>query len=169
MKDAAAGKETTAAREANAARESVAANESSPPGEAKEVKPAEPAPPSVVAAKSPESPKASPATDFKTVAQDYLNRLAEAARGDLKYPAEAKAQGWGGTTSIRFELDPGGELGDSYVDVSSGYATLDVAALLAVRKAVSASSPPDVVKTNGLKGTVSITFTPPPAAPGRKS
>lgn len=177
VKEAAAPRETTAAREANAPKElnvpseSIAAKESAPARESKETRPAEPAAPAVVAAKPPEQPKptAAAAMDFKSVAQDYLNRLAEAARGDLKYPEEAKAQGWGGTTSIRFELDPGGELGDSYVDVSSGYATLDVAALLAVRKAVSALSAPEVVKSNGLKGTVSITFTPPPAGAGRKS
>ena len=99
--------------------------------------------------------------DFKTAADEYLSRLAEASRASLKYPEEAREQGWGGTTSIRFDIDAGGGLRQSFVDVSSGYAGLDVAALLAVRKALEQLAIPEAVKEKGLKGTVSITFTAP--------
>ena len=47
----------------------------------------------------------------------------------------------------------------SYVETSSGYAGLDVTALLAVRKAIGDVPMPDQVREKGLKGTVSITFT----------
>lgn len=99
--------------------------------------------------------------DLKTAADEYLRRLAEASRASLKYPEEAREQGWGGTTSIRFDIDAGGGLRQSFVDVSSGYAGLDVAALLAVRKALEQLAIPEAVKEKGLKGTVSITFTAP--------
>jgi len=100
-----------------------------------------------------------PAT-FRSLAMDYLDRLAEASRTRLKVPEEARSQGWKGTTSIRFELDPGGELRESFVDSSSGYAGLDVSVLLAVRKAIEELPIPDAVKEKGLKGTVAITFVP---------
>lgn len=105
-----------------------------------------------------EVPGATDASASQTAAQEYLNLLAEAARAGLKYPEEARVQGWSGTTSIHFDLDPGGELRQSYVDVSSGYAGLDAATLIAVRKALEAIAVPDPVKERGLKGTVSITF-----------
>jgi TonB family protein len=97
---------------------------------------------------------------FRSVAEDYLNRLAEASRTRLKVLEEARSQGWKGTTSIRFELDPGGELRESFVDTSSGYAGLDVSVLLAVRKAIEELPIPEAVKEKGLKGTVAITFVP---------
>jgi len=97
----------------------------------------------------------------QAAAQEYLNLLAESARAGLKYPEEARTQGWAGTTSIHFDLDPGGELRQSYVDVSSGYAGLDAATLIAVRKALEAIAVPETVKERGLKGTVSITFAKP--------
>jgi TonB family protein len=106
------------------------------------------------------SPAAQP-NPSQAAAQEYLNVLAEAARAGLKYPEEARAQGWSGTTSIHFDLDPGGELRQSYVDVSSGYAGLDAATLIAVRKALEAIAVPEAVKERGLKGTVSITFAKP--------
>jgi TonB family protein len=117
-----------------------------------------PAPADEAAADMPNTP--SEPAPFRSVAEDYLNRLAEASRTRLKYPEEARSQGWKGTTSIRFELDPGGELRQSFVDASSGYAGLDVSALLAVRKAIEELPIPDAVKEKGLKGTVAITFVP---------
>jgi TonB family protein len=99
-------------------------------------------------------------TSFRSVAEDYLNRLADASRAGVKYPEEARSQGWSGTASIRFDVEPGGELRQSFVDVSSGYAGLDVSALLAVRKALEELPMPDAVKEKGLKGTVAITFMP---------
>jgi TonB family protein len=104
------------------------------------------------------APPATETTAYRTLAEDYLNRLAEASRASLKYPEEARGQSWSGTTSIRFDMDPGGELRQSFVDVSSGYAGLDVTALLAVRKAIDELPIPELVKEKGLKGTVSITF-----------
>jgi len=108
------------------------------------------------------------ASPFKTVAEEYLNRLAEASREGLKYPEEARTQAWSGTASIRFDLDPSGELLQSFVDVSSGYAGLDVSALLAVRRAIEEVPMPPAVKERGLKGTVSITFAPSVAAEARE-
>ncbi len=114
---------------------------------------------------TPESkPEASPAPETgpsQVAAQEYLDLLAEASRAGLKYPEEARAQGWSGTTSIHFDLDPGGEVRQSFVDVSSGYAGLDAATLVAVRKALEVIEVPEAVKERGLKGTVSITFTKP--------
>jgi TonB family protein len=89
---------------------------------------------------------------------EYLRRLADASRGNVKYPPEARELGWGGTSTIHFEVAAGGEIGASFVDTSSGYAGLDVAALLAVRQALAELDLPDVVKAKGLKGSVSITF-----------
>jgi hypothetical protein len=50
-------------------------------------------------------------------------------------------------------------LRQSYVEATSGYAGLDVTALLAVRKAIGDVPMPAQVKEKGLKGTVTITFT----------
>ncbi len=94
----------------------------------------------------------------KNSTEDYLLRLAEASRTGVKYPEEARSQGWSGTTTIRFDIEAGGELRESFVDVSSGYAALDVTALIAVRKAISELPMPEQTKKKGLKGTVSITF-----------
>ena len=107
------------------------------------------------------APPVTQSVDFKTAADQYLDRLAEASRASLKYPDEAREQGWAGTASIRFDIETGGGLRQSFVDVSSGYAGLDVAALLAVRKALEQLEIPEAVKEKGLKGTVSITFTAP--------
>jgi TonB family protein len=107
------------------------------------------------------APPRTETVDFKTAADQYLGRLAEASRANLRYPDEAREQGWAGTTSIRFDIDAGGGLRQSFVDASSGYAGLDVAALLAVRKALEQLEIPKAVKEKGLKGTVSITFTAP--------
>jgi TonB family protein len=104
------------------------------------------------------TPRGETITSDRTAVNDYLNRLADASRASVKYPEEARGQGWSGTASIHFYLEPGGELQQSYVDVSSGYAGLDVTALLAVRKAIGEVPMPTSVKEKGLKGTVSITF-----------
>jgi TonB family protein len=94
---------------------------------------------------------------------DCDRRLSESAggssRASVKYPEEARTQRWSGTASIHFDVDPGGDLRQSYVETSSGYAGLDVTALLAVRKAIGDVPMPDQVREKGLKGTVSITFT----------
>jgi TonB family protein len=95
----------------------------------------------------------------RTAIDDYLKRLADASRASIKYPEEARTQRWNGTASIHFDVDPGGDLRQSYVETSSGYAGLDVTALLAVRKAIGDVTMPDQVREKGLKGTVSITFT----------
>ena len=104
------------------------------------------------------TPRGETTTPDRTAVDDYLNRLADASRASVKYPEEARGQGWSGTASIHFDLEPGGGLQQSYVDASSGYAGLDVTALLAVRKAIGEVPMPTSVKEKGLKGTVSITF-----------
>lgn len=91
----------------------------------------------------------------------YLDRIAEASRSNLTYPQEARQQGWTGVSRVSFRFDSEGELRESYVDVSSGYATLDVTALLAVRKAIKELPPPELVKEMGLRGTVDIPFSLP--------
>lgn len=116
----------------------------------------------------PATPRAETTTSGQTAVDDYLNRLAEASRASVKYPEEARDQRWSGTASIHFDLEPGGELRQSYVDMSSGYAGLDVTALLAVRKAIGDVPMPASVKEKGLKGTVSITFTAQGSAESRK-
>jgi len=111
-----------------------------------------------------DSPGSAEAIDPRTSIDKYLTRLSDTSRANLRYPEEAREQGWGGTATIRFDIDAGGELWQSFVETSSGYAGLDVAALLAVRKALEQLSIPDSVREKGLKGTVSITFTAPSSA-----
>jgi TonB family protein len=108
-----------------------------------------------------DAPASTDGTDLRTSIDKYLSRLSDTSRANLKYPEEAREQGWGGTATIRFDIDTGGEVRQSFVDASSGYAGLDVAALLAVRKALEQLSIPETVREKGLKGTVSITFTAP--------
>jgi TonB family protein len=107
----------------------------------------------------PNVPSRDSAAPDRTAIDDYLNRLADASRASVKYPEEARTQRWSGTASIHFDLDPGGDLRQSYVEATSGYAGLDVTALLAVRKAIGDVPMPAQVKEKGLKGTVTITFT----------
>ena len=90
--------------------------------------------------------------------KEYLEDVVRASTKHVVYPDSARTAHWTGTTSIWFRLNSGGELGESFVDTSSGYATLDVAALLAVRKAITDLPPPQLIKDRGMMATVAVTF-----------
>jgi TonB family protein len=95
---------------------------------------------------------------YKQAVKEYLEDVVRASTRHVVYPDSARKAHWTGTTSIWFRLNSGGELGESFVDTSSGYATLDVAALLAVRKAISDLRAPPLVRDRGMMATVAVTF-----------
>ena len=95
---------------------------------------------------------------YKQAVKEYLEDIVRASTRHVVYPDSARKAHWTGTTSIWFRLNSGGELGESFVDTSSGYATLDVAALLAVRRAISDLQAPPLVKDRGMMATVAVTF-----------
>jgi TonB family protein len=95
---------------------------------------------------------------YKQAVKEYLEDIVRASTKHVVYPDSARKSHWTGTTSIWFRLDSSGELSESFVDVTSGYATLDVAALLAVRKAISDKPPPQPIKDRGMMATVAVTF-----------
>ncbi len=95
---------------------------------------------------------------YKQAVKEYLEDVVRASTRHVVYPDSARKAHWTGTASIWFRLNSGGELGESFVDTSSGYATLDVAALLAVRKAISDLQAPPLVKDRGMMATVAVTF-----------
>src|SRR5690349_4634508 len=96
---------------------------------------------------------------YKQAVKEYLEDIVRASMQHVVYPDSARSAHWTGTTSIWFRLNSGGgELGESFVDTSSGYATLDVAALLAVRKAITDLPAPQLVKDRGMMATVAVTF-----------
>jgi TonB family protein len=86
----------------------------------------------------------------------YLAQILEASMDRLVYPKEVLETGWSGTSTIRFSLESGGQLRESFVETSSGYAALDVAALVAVRKAIKATVLPDRIRERGFRGVVVI-------------
>ena len=90
------------------------------------------------------------------VNRTYLAQILEASMDRLVYPKEVLETGWSGTSTIRFWLEPGGQLRESFVETSSGYAALDVAALVAVRKAIKATVRPDLITERGFRGVVVI-------------
>jgi TonB family protein len=108
------------------------------------------------------------AAEYNPVVRTYLDKLAEVSRRNLTYPEEARQQRWTGESSISFRFDSAGELRESYVNVSSGYAALDVTALLAVRKAISELPVPQLAKEKGLTGTVTIPFSLPEQQPAAR-
>jgi TonB family protein len=95
---------------------------------------------------------------YKQAVKEYLEDIVRASMKHVVYPDSARKSHWTGTTSIWFRLNSGGELGESFVDTSSGYATLDVAALLAVRKAITDLQAPQLIKDRGMMATVAVTF-----------
>ena len=95
---------------------------------------------------------------YKQAVKEYLEDIVRASTRHVVYPDSARKAHWTGTASIWFRLNSGGELGESFVDTSSGYATLDVAALLAVRRAISDLQAPPLVKDRGMMATVAVTF-----------
>ena len=98
------------------------------------------------------------AAEYKKAVKEYLETIVRASTKQVAYPDEAVRARWTGTSSILFKFKAGGDLSESYVDKSSGYATLDVTALLAVRKALADIPPPQVVKDKGMTATVAIAF-----------
>jgi TonB family protein len=96
--------------------------------------------------------------DYKAQLDSYLRDLAQASVVNITYPEEARQEQWTGTASIALRVDPGGELKESYVDTSSGYASLDVVALLAVRKALADMPPTALLKSRGFVGKIAIHF-----------
>lgn len=99
-------------------------------------------------------------TSTETVTR-YLEKIVEASINHAVYPKEVADAKLSGTSTIRFRLAAGGELRESFVETSSGYAALDVAALLAVRKAISEIAIPQPVQERGFKGLVVLRFQPP--------
>jgi len=95
---------------------------------------------------------------YKQAVKEYLADIVRASTRHVVYPDSARTSHWTGTTSIWFRLKSGGELSESFVDSTSGYATLDVAALLAVRKAINDLPPPDLIRERGMMATVAVTF-----------
>lgn len=95
---------------------------------------------------------------YKQAVKEYLEDIVRASTKHVVYPDSARKSHWTGTTSIWFRLDSGGDLSESFVDTTSGYATLDVAALLAVRKAINDRPPPQLIKDRGMMATVAVTF-----------
>ena len=94
----------------------------------------------------------------------YLSQIVEASMNRLVYAKEVREGGWSGTATIRFWLEPGGQLRESFVESSSGYASLDVAALVAVRKAIAEIAIPDFVREHGFRGVVAVRHIEPTAA-----
>ncbi len=97
-------------------------------------------------------------SDYRRAVKDYLEVIVRASTHQVVYPEEARHARWTGTSSIVFRVKSGGEVSESYVDRSSGYAALDVTALLAVRKAIAETPPPAIVKERGMTATVAIAF-----------
>jgi TonB family protein len=95
---------------------------------------------------------------YRDAMSKYLGDVVRAAVSRATYPPEARKAQWTGTSSIRFRLGPGGLLVESGVERSSGYDTLDVAALLAVRSAIAELPLPPSVEEWGMTGSVLITF-----------
>jgi TonB family protein len=116
-----------------------------------------------VASMADPGPRAQPVRDAQTLGYHdamtkYLADVVRVALNHAAYPEEARQAKWTGTSSIRFRLAPGGLLIESGVEKSSGYDTLDVAALLAVRSAIEELVLPPFVKERGMTGSVLITF-----------
>jgi len=86
----------------------------------------------------------------------YLAQILAASMNHLIYPKEVLEAGWSGTSTIRFWLEPGGYLRECVVENSSGYAALDVTALLAVRRAIAETVLPGLVRDRGFRGVVLI-------------
>jgi serine protease Do len=102
-----------------------------------------------------------PRTDdsaYKHAVKEYLDSIVRASTRHAAYPEDAREAGWTGTSSILFRLNTDGRPAESFVEASSGYAALDVTALLAVRKALRERPPPPVIKEKGMMATVAITF-----------
>jgi TonB family protein len=95
---------------------------------------------------------------YKQAVKEYLEDIVRASTRHVVYPDSARKAHWTGTTAIWFKLNMGGELGESFVDTTSGYATLDVAALLAVRKAIADLPTPQLIRDRGMMATVAVTF-----------
>ena len=83
----------------------------------------------------------------------YRLALAREARRVWRYPPQAVAAGWQGTTEIRLELLANGQLLAAHVEKSSGHALLDDAARAMIVSAASTTQIPP-----GLTGNSSSAF-----------
>lgn len=68
-------------------------------------------------------------------APDYLDLIQQRVYSFLVYPNEAIANGWEGIVTLRFVIEPAGNVKQIYVTESSGFPVLDEKAVEAVRNA----------------------------------
>jgi periplasmic protein TonB len=88
----------------------------------------------------------------------YLEEIAMQLHKTKSYPRNARRKGWEGTVVIKLHLLPAGELEQAELAQSSGYQTLDDAALKAVQKAQPFPEFPEGVSAPSLTVNLPIQF-----------
>lgn len=99
------------------------------------------------------------ATDAEAV-RAYRLLVASKARGFKRYPADALAAGWAGTAEVRIRVAPGGRPQDINLERSSGFATLDRAALAMIEAGMVRASVPEPLLGRAFAVTLPVVFEP---------
>ncbi len=88
----------------------------------------------------------------------YRLALARAARGHRRYPREAAAAGWQGTTEVRVTVLEGGVPQEPKLIRSSGHEALDEAALDMLRHALPMTPVPPVLRQRAFTVDLPVVF-----------
>lgn len=111
--------------------------------------------PSLAAPVAPESP---PAADAADGLRGYRLALATQARRFKRYPPQAMASGWKGTTEIRLELGADGRPLPALIARSSGHESLDRAAQAMIDAGASRATVPDSLKGRAFAVVLPVVF-----------
>lgn len=88
----------------------------------------------------------------------YRLAVASQARRFKRYPAEAKASGWTGSTEVRLEVGAEGQPRPATVSRSSGHEALDRAALTMIDAGAARARLPDSLRGRNFTVTLPVVF-----------
>lgn len=88
----------------------------------------------------------------------YRLAIASQARRFKRYPAEARASGWAGSTEVRLEVGVEGQVRPATVSRSSGHEALDRAALAMIDAGAARARLPDALRGRNFAVTLPVVF-----------
>lgn len=103
-------------------------------------------------------PSAQPSQSDEISAKAYFNAMRLMIEKNKRYPQMARRRNQEGSVRVRFLIDKSGNVNSLEIVKKSDYASLDQAALEAVRRAAPFSKPPASISREALKLELTINF-----------
>jgi len=103
-------------------------------------------------------PSSQPSQSDEISAKAYFNAMRLMIEKNKHYPQMARRRNQEGSVRVRFLIDKSGNVNSLEIIKKSHYASLDQAALEAVRRAAPFSKPPASISRNALKLELTINF-----------